>query len=599
MHGNVFDPGIEALIAGLDRHNFSLGPFDAWPPALKVSMRMMLASQFPMFIAWGEDFPYLYNAACIPIVGARHPFAFGRPFKEVWPEVWDDLAPLLHRALAGEASYREKWSVELLRDGRMQPAWFTFSYSPLFDEAGAVRGLLSVAVEETATVVASVQQGLREELARLLGEAREPQAMADAATTLLAGHLRVDICRHHTIDEDGLETLAGLTDAERNKLQAGTAVVRQTEPALIVVPQFEAGQLRAVLWAEAAGARRWSSEDLGFVREVKERIGAAATRLRGENDLRQSERRLSQVLESVSDGFFALDSDWRFTVFNRACEVAFASRREDVVNKVIWDVFPATRGSELQRQLQSVAAEQVPRNFDSQSMAHPGQQVEIRAAPKEGGGVAVSFSDVTARKRAEEHRQLLTNELNHRVKNSLAVVQGLAAQSFRDGMTIATARRAFEGRLMALAAAHTLLTTQSWKSAPLSEVVEDSVSASTDRTRFTISGPAVFLQPQTAVSLALAVHELCTNAVKYGALTLPAGQVSVSWEVSKSANGKRLRFVWQESGGPPVSEPDTRGFGSRLLERGLARDLQGSVELAFAPAGLCCRIDAPLPVVAD
>ncbi|MGL6042725.1 MAG: PAS domain-containing protein, partial [Sandaracinobacteroides sp.] len=135
--GSIAKTEMDDLVARLDRDNFPYGCFADWPPALKVTTRMMMASRFPMFIAWGEELPFLYNGACIPIFGARHPDAFGRPFKQVWPEVWDELSPLLFRALQGETIYRERLPLQLWRDGRMQPAWFTFSYSPLFDADGA------------------------------------------------------------------------------------------------------------------------------------------------------------------------------------------------------------------------------------------------------------------------------------------------------------------------------------------------------------------------------------------------------------------------------------------------------------------------------
>ena len=140
-------PGAAAqLVAACDWATCSLGPFAGWPPALRAATRLMLASKFPMFIAWGEGFPYLYNDACIPIVGDRHPQAFGRPFADVWPEVWDELSPLLRQALGGESSYHENMQVMLERDGALSPAWFTFSYSPLFDDDGTPQGICTIHV---------------------------------------------------------------------------------------------------------------------------------------------------------------------------------------------------------------------------------------------------------------------------------------------------------------------------------------------------------------------------------------------------------------------------------------------------------------------
>jgi PAS domain S-box-containing protein len=318
---------------------------------------------------------------------------------------------------------------------------------------------------------------------------------------------------------------------------------------------------------------------------------------RAEAALRQSERRLTEVLESVSDGFFALAPDWRFTVFNRACEVAFAANRDAVLGNTIWDVFPATCHTEFESRLRAVAQTRQSDNFETSLIAGPGRTIEVRAAPKDAGGVAVAFSEITERKRAEEHRQLLVNELNHRVKNTLSVVQAIAAQSFKVGMGTELARSAFDGRLTTLAAAHTLLTAHNWEKAGLVELIESAIVVCAERTRFTVDGPAIALPPQTAVSMALALHELCTNAIKYGALSVPSGRVTITWRIEAAPDGdRRLRLLWAETGGPPVTMPATRGFGSRLLERGLARELNGVVELDFAPDGLQCRIDAPLPL---
>ncbi|WP_181176164.1 sensor histidine kinase [Mesorhizobium sp. B2-3-4] len=185
-------------------------------------------------------------------------------------------------------------------------------------------------------------------------------------------------------------------------------------------------------------------------------------------------------------------------------------------------------------------------------------------------------------------------ELNHRVKNTLAVVQGIAHQTFRG--TLATeAFAAFEGRLMALSAAHNILTQTSWQHAALDQLVSDSLQIrGTFSNRIASSGPAVLLQPNQALPIALALHELLTNAVKYGALSNEAGKVSVEWSCSDRPK-PRLKLSWSEFGGPLVSSPSRRGFGSRLIVGGLAADLQAEVAMEFQPQGLVCRIDAPLP----
>ncbi|MEA3015428.1 MAG: hypothetical protein QOI38_150, partial [Sphingomonadales bacterium] len=206
-------------------------------------------------------------------------------------------------------------------------------------------------------------------------------------------------------------------------------------------------------------------------------------------------------------------------------------------------------------------------------------------------GLHAIARDVTERRRAEERQRLLVNELNHRVKNTLALVQGLALQSFKDGRDMAEAREAFQHRLAALAAAHDLLTRESWEGATLDALAAETLGLHDGgEARIAWHGPPVRLNPKAAVSLVMALHELCTNAAKYGALSVREGRVEVDWSVK----GDLLTILWRERGGPPVRPPERRGFGFRMIERALAADLDGSAKLDFDPDGLVCRIEASL-----
>jgi two-component sensor histidine kinase len=205
--------------------------------------------------------------------------------------------------------------------------------------------------------------------------------------------------------------------------------------------------------------------------------------------------------------------------------------------------------------------------------------------------VAERTWDAVERALAEQRQRLLINELNHRVKNTLATVQAIAFQTLKGEIPLAEARGRFEARLLALSRAHSLLTAQNWEGASLSRVVADATEyLAGEQGRFEVSGPEVLLAPRPALALALAFHELGTNAAKYGALSAEGGTVSISW---KSARGT-LRIEWRERGGPPVVQPERRGFGSRLIERGLAADLGGRASLEFGAEGLVCTIEAGL-----
>ena len=203
--------------------------------------------------------------------------------------------------------------------------------------------------------------------------------------------------------------------------------------------------------------------------------------------------------------------------------------------------------------------------------------------------------DITERALAQQRQRLLINELNHRVKNTLATVQSIASQSLRTARTTQEASVAFEERLMALSRAHNVLTRENWQGASLREIVEGAAEPyAGPGGRFRIEGDNIRLNPQTALALAMALQELATNAVKYGALTDPAGTVEISWSTS-SQSPRRLQLRWAERGGPTVRPPERRGFGSRLIERSLAVDLGGDVRLSFNPDGVVCTVEALLP----
>jgi two-component sensor histidine kinase/integral membrane sensor domain MASE1 len=198
--------------------------------------------------------------------------------------------------------------------------------------------------------------------------------------------------------------------------------------------------------------------------------------------------------------------------------------------------------------------------------------------------------ELAERRRAEEHQRLLMNELNHRVKNTLATVQSMGSQTLRTGRSVAEAREAFVTRLLALSAAHDLLTSEHWESADLEDVVCLAITPfeETPRARFEVEGPGVRLPAPHALGLAMALHELGSNAAKYGALSAEAGKVRVAWTLEPEDT---VRFVWEERDGPPVAAPPVRrGFGSRLIQEGLARELRGEVRMDYLPGGLRCEL---------
>jgi two-component sensor histidine kinase len=202
----------------------------------------------------------------------------------------------------------------------------------------------------------------------------------------------------------------------------------------------------------------------------------------------------------------------------------------------------------------------------------------------------------TERKRIEERLRLMVNELNHRVKNTLATVQAIALQTLRGADP--AIRRTLEGRLLALASVYDVLTHENWEGADLDDVVNRELATHGEKLgRFRVSGPKLRLCPRAAQAIAMGLHELATNALKHGTLSVGSGHVVIRWDVTKDVV-RLLRLTWTERGGPMVAPPTRLGFGTRMIERGLAQDLCGTVRISFdEPEGVTCLVEAPLTEV--
>lgn len=309
-----------------------------------------------------------------------------------------------------------------------------------------------------------------------------------------------------------------------------------------------------------------------------------------------TEAGLNTILNGVGDGFYAVDCDWRLILFNREAERHFRRPGEDVLGHKLWDLFPSARDTALGRLFTKTMDSRETVHSETESVIFGGRWLSYRLFPL-GDGMGVVFRDMTDRKRAEEQRDLLIKELEHRVKNTLTTVQSIASQSFRAAGIGPETLRAFDARLIALGNVHGVLTKQSWDAADLHDVVWAALRphSAPDRERFTVEGPNVQVGPKCAVAFSMAVHELATNAIKYGALAADSGHVDIAWSTADD----RLRWQWRERGGPPVALPERTGFGSRMIERALALQLSGKAAIEYRPAGIVCTIDAPLAALRD
>lgn len=210
-----------------------------------------------------------------------------------------------------------------------------------------------------------------------------------------------------------------------------------------------------------------------------------------------------------------------------------------------------------------------------------------------------SFIDLTALKEEQAHSRKLIDELNHRVKNTLATVQSIVWQALRTATDPKVIREAIESRLAALSRSHDLLTNEHWKSAGLVDLLnaalEPFVVADGRAKRIVIRGENIRFPPQAALALSITFNELATNAVKYGAFSNATGSIVIEWKIEPTPEGRRLILRWQEKDGPLVTSPSHKGFGSQVIERGLAHELGGTAHLDYRPSGLICTMSIPVP----
>ena len=309
-----------------------------------------------------------------------------------------------------------------------------------------------------------------------------------------------------------------------------------------------------------------------------------------------------EIVENATDyAIFTLDTAGIITSWNPGGERILGYSAAEAVGMDFAELFleadriAGTPGGELARAMQVGRAEDTRWHVRSNGEEFWANGVTMRLAG--GHGLVKVVRDETPSKRAEDQRVLLLNELNHRLKNTLVTVQSIVEHTLRAADVATPTRRTLTERLIALSEAHDVLVRQNWAGADLRDIVETAIAPherAAERV-FALHGPPVRLSPQQAVAMSLALHELATNAAKYGALSLSSGRISVSWNLAYEESGARsVTLLWRESGGPAVTPPRRQGFGTRLIERSFGDQGAGRASLAYGPEGVTCIIQAPL-----
>ncbi|HQT55261.1 MAG TPA: HWE histidine kinase domain-containing protein [Phenylobacterium sp.] len=328
-------------------------------------------------------------------------------------------------------------------------------------------------------------------------------------------------------------------------------------------------------------------------------IAEAKSALAVEAAHRESDERYRLILEGASDyAIMATDLDERVTIWNAGARQILGWDATELIGRrfpAIWTLEDRAAGADDHERAHCLASgrSEVERWHLRKDGAPFWAHTLMMPLRKDDGrliGFLKILRDRTEQRAADERQNLLVNELNHRVKNTLATVQSIATQTLRSAPSAEQGRAALEERLLALSRAHDVLTRESWEGAELSEIVALAVSPylGADPARIVTGGPSLRLAPRMALAIAMALQELATNAAKYGALSIPAGRLTIQW----TQDADLIRLRWEEIGGPLVVPPLRRSFGSRLIERSLSAELGGEAAITFAPTGVICLITA-------
>ncbi len=326
------------------------------------------------------------------------------------------------------------------------------------------------------------------------------------------------------------------------------------------------------------------------------------------SQLRDRERSFRDLLEALPAAVYTTDAKGKVTFFNKAA--ALLAGREPQIGVDEWciswrlyhpdgtpmplDECPMAQA--LARNEPIRGAEAIVERPDGSRIPMIPYPTPLRDADGNLTGAVNMLIDISERKRAETRQKALIDEVNHRVKNTLATVQALASQTLRDTVSRDT-RETFEARLLALSRVHDQLARRQWECAELENILKDVFAPYRGERgdRIRLGGSSVRLPPKVALTLAMVLHELTTNAARYGALSDPQGILTVTWRESEPGEKRSLHLEWEEAGGPAVKPPQATGFGMKLFERGLQVELNGESKITFEPTGVRCRIDIPLP----
>ena len=475
------NPECRNLFDVYDWESSDIGPKDSWAVELRTLVNVMLGSLQPMLIVWGPSQTTLYNDGYAEMCGKRHPAAFGKPFGELWHDIWDQVEPIISAAYAGQGTSMDDIEFVMHRNGVPEETHFAFSYTPVRDPWGTVLGMFCACTEQTSTVAArNAERTLRERFEQVF-------ELSPGGIAMLTGP-------NHVFEY--------ANEVYYSMIGSGRDIIGKT-----------------VAEAVSEVVRQGYIDILDRVYQTGERFVAKNLRI------------------ELNRGTAGEKQD-------RVIDLAYQPMVEDD-GKVI--------------------------------------------------GILVQAIDVTELRAEEEKQAQLSHELGHRLKNQLAMVQAIASQTLRNSTDLASARVRLSDRIAVLSAAHDTILLGGMGASTVTQLVDKMTSLHDDpaNPRITVTGTNIKVGSRPSLSLSLILHELATNAVKYGALSLPDGRVNIQWKIA-GPKSDRFELIWTETGGPPVQQPEGPGSGLRLINAGLNGTADSTVAFTFQPSGLTFRIDADL-----
>jgi PAS domain S-box-containing protein len=590
-----------------------------------------------------------YNGAAAKLWGCQ-PELGTSTFCGSWRLYWPDGRPMRHEecpmALALQTG-KPVQGIEAVAerpDGTRVP--FVAHPTPLYDRAGDLVGAINLlidvterkafeAAERTQARLFQILNGVAKVISDDLDVDRIAQAVTDLAAE--ASGARFGAFVHEAVDEhrqvrfvqalaplqslDALAMVSNRTLLDAT-LRAGNVIrsgdIRSDERYKSSAPAFPpSGEPNDVVSYLAVPVRRLGKVHgallLGhpeagiFTQEAEDIVTGIATHaaIAMDNaDLYQSERQLAAIVDTSADAIASKDLNGVVTSWNQGAERLFGYTASDMIGKPITILIPADRQDEERHILDRIRRGERVEHYETVRARKDGSLVDISLSVsplKDARGRIIGASkiarDITERKQAQARQELLAREVQHRTKNLFAVVLAVVSRSFAGKKSLEEAQAAVLQRLNSLAQTHVLLLDGSWQGADFGAIVRAEMAPYTGRAM--IDGPPIMLNTQAAQNFALAVHELATNAAKYGALSSQAGQVRITWSVS-APNDKPPTFLfrWEERGGPAVTDPQRKGFGSTVLEQVMAEYFDVPPQIQFVPSGITYEVSGPLETIA-